>query len=105
MAGTDDISEPVYAEVLFDDSTPMVSRVGGETIEDDATALGAFDEPKCWVHWVMAMGLLLTIAYAGFVVARRLGYARKVGELDDNLTGGSLVEADPARSAASHVGV
>ncbi len=41
VAGTDDISEPVYAEVLFDDSTPMVSRVGGETIEDDATALGA----------------------------------------------------------------
>ena len=104
VAGTDDISEPVYAEVLFDDSTPMVSRVGGETIEDDATALGAFDEPKCWVHWVMAMGLLLTIAYAGFVVARRLGYARKVGELDDNLTGGSLVEADQARSAAHHVG-
>lgn len=105
MADIDDFAEPVYADVVFDDSVPMVTRTG-ETIEDDATALGAFDEPKCWAHWVMAMGLLLTIAYAVVVVARRLGYARKASELDDNLTGGHVAASDSetVRSSAHHVG-
>lgn len=99
MAGIDDFAEPVYADVVFDDSVPMVMRVG-ETIEDDATALGAFDEPKCWVHWLIAMGILLTIGYAGLVVSRRLGYARKVSELDDNLTGGQVAESEQALAEA-----
>ena len=103
LAAFDDYTEPVYADIVFDDSVPMVTRTG-ETIEDDATALGAFDEPKCWVHWVMAMGLLITIAYAVAVVRRRLGYGRAVRDLDDNLTGAQVVEAETASSAAYHVG-
>lgn len=86
-----DLAAPVYADVIGDDGVPMVTRKGGETIEDDATALGAFDEPHCWVHWLMAFGILLTIAYAAAVVSRRLGYARRAARFDDDLTGGSVV--------------
>lgn len=97
VAGTADLPEPVYAEVIDDDETPMVSRVGAQTIEDDENPLGAFDEPHCWVHWVMALGILLTLGYAGMVVANRLGYARRVRDLDDDLTSGEV--ADEARVA------
>ena len=103
VAGTDELPEPVYAEVVFDDSVLMVTRAG-ETIEDDATALGAFDEPKCWVHWLMALGVLLTLGYAGIVVARRLGYARKVNELDDHLMGGQVVEGEQTPTTAHRMG-
>ena len=29
----------------------------GEEIEDEGTPMGAFDEPHCWVHWVMLLGI------------------------------------------------
>lgn len=103
-AGVSDLSEPVYADVIGDDTTPMVTRRGGEAIEDDATALGAFDEPHCWVHWVMAFGMLLTVAYAAVVVLRRLGFARKVDHLDDSLYGGRVIEEDRSQAATRHVG-
>lgn len=103
-ASVADLAEPVYADVIGDDSTPMVSRRGGETIEDDATALGAFDEPHCWVHWAMALGMLLTVAYAAAVVARRLGFARRAGRLDDDLTGGELVEDGQPQGTAHRIG-
>ncbi len=93
----------MYGEVIGDNGTPLVMRVRGEAIEDDATALGAFDEPRCWVHWAMAFGILLTVGYALAVVARRLGYARKAASLDDNLTGGSVAEEVPAPAAAERM--
>lgn len=103
-ASVADLAEPVYADVIGDDSTPMVSRRGGEAIEDDATALGAFDEPHCWVHWAMALGMLLTVAYAAAVVARRLGFARRAGHLDDDLTGGELAEDGQFQGTAHRMG-
>lgn len=99
-----DLAAPVYADVIGDDATPMVTRRGGETIEDDPNALGAFDEPHCWVHWVMALGILLTIAYAAAVVLRRLGYARRAGRLDDDLTGGAVADEVSVERAAQRVG-
>lgn len=99
-----DLAAPVYADVIGDDATPMVTRRGGETIEDDPNALGAFDEPHCWVHWVMAFGILLTIAYAGAVVLRRLGYARRAGRLDDDMTGGAVAEEASVERAAQRLG-
>ena len=99
-----DLAAPVYADVIGDDATPMVTRRGGETIEDDPNALGAFDEPHCWVHWVMALGVLLTIAYAAAVALRRLGCARRAGRLDDDLTGGAVAEEASTERAAQHLG-
>ena len=99
-----DLAAPVYADVIGDDATPMVTRRGGETIEDDPNALGAFDEPHCWVHWVMALGILLTIVYAAAVALRRLGCARRAGRLDDDLTGGAVAEEASTERAAQHLG-
>lgn len=88
--------------VAFDDEEPVVTRIGGEeVIEDDATALGAFDEPRCWAHWVMLLGMLLTVGYAAVVVARRLGYAREIDDFDSSLTSTVPVE-EPRAVRAAH---
>lgn len=87
--------------VAFDDAQPVVTRVGGEEIiEDDATALGAFDEPRCWAHWAMVLGIVLTMLYAIAVVAHRLGYARKIEDIDAGLTGDISTEESHAAHAA-----
>ena len=90
---------PMAANVSFDNEEPTVTRVGGEVIEDDATALGAFDEPHCWVHWVMLIGVLLTVGYAAVVVANRLGYARRIDDFNNSLTSTVTTGAEDTRAA------
>ncbi len=90
---------PMAASVSFDNEEPTVTRVGGEVIEDDATALGAFDEPHCWVHWVMLIGVLLTVGYAAVVVANRLGYARRIDDFNNSLTSTVTTGAEDTRAA------
>lgn len=90
---------PMAASVSFDSEEPTVTRVGGEVIEDDATALGAFDEPHCWVHWVMLIGVLLTVGYAAVVVANRLGYARRIDDFNNSLTSTVATETEDTRAA------
>lgn len=92
---------PMASPVSFSDEEPTVTRVGGEEfIADDATALGAFDEPRCWVHWIMLVGILLTIGYASVVVARRLGYAREISDFDNYLTGTAEAKTPQATRVA-----
>lgn len=90
---------PMAASVSFDSEEPTVTRVGGEVIEDDATALEAFDEPHCWVHWVMLIGVLLTVGYAAVVVANRLGYARRIDDFNNSLTSTVATETEDTRAA------
>lgn len=90
---------PMAANVSFDNEEPTVTRVGGEVIEDDATALGAFDEPHCWVHWVMLIGVLLTVGYAAVVVANRLGYARRIDDFNNSLTSTVTTGTEDTRAA------
>lgn len=90
---------PMAASVSFDNEEPAVTRVGGEVIEDDATALGAFDEPHCWVHWVMLIGVLLTVGYAAVVVANRLGYARRIDDFNNSLTSTVTTGTEDTRAA------
>ena len=90
---------PMAASVSFDNEEPTVTRVGGEVIEDDATALGAFDEPHCWVHWVMLIGVLLTVGYAAVVVANRLGYARRIDDFNNSLTSTVTTGTEDTRAA------
>ena len=90
---------PMAASVSFDNEEPAVTRVGGEVIEDDATALGAFDEPHCWVRWVMLIGVLLTVGYAAVVVANRLGYARRIDDFNNSLTSTVTTGAEDTRAA------
>ena len=53
------------AEPIEDDAVPQAAAPAERTplaeteeIEDEATPMGAFDEPHCWVHWVMLLGIL-----------------------------------------------
>lgn len=58
-----------------------------ETIDDEATPMGAFDEPHCWVHWVMLLGILLTAVYGIVVVRRRLHLADDVDDYEKQVLG------------------
>ena len=83
------VAEPT-GEVLEDDATPQAaapSDEAGEQIEDDATPMGAFDEPHCWVHWVMMLGILLTALYGIVVVRRRLALTSDIDDIERQITG------------------
>lgn len=83
------VAEPA-GEVIEDDATPQAatpSDEAGEQIEDDATPMGAFDEPHCWVHWVMMLGILLTALYGIVVVRRRLALTSDIDDFERRITG------------------
>ncbi len=83
------VAEPT-GEVIEDDATPQAatpSDEAGEQIEDDATPMGAFDEPHCWVHWVMMLGILLTALYGIVVVRRRLALTSDIDDFERQITG------------------
>ncbi len=83
------VAEPA-GEVIEDDATPQAatpSDEAGEQIEDDATPMGAFDEPHCWVHWVMMLGILLTALYGIVVVRRRLALISDIDDIERQITG------------------
>ena len=83
------VAEPT-GEVIEDDATPQAaapSDEAGEQIEDDATPMGAFDEPHCWVHWVMMLGILLTALYGIVVVRRRLALTSDIDDIERQITG------------------
>ena len=82
------------AEPIEDDATPQAAAPAERTplaeteeIEDEATPMGAFDEPHCWVHWVMLLGILITAAYGLVVVRRRLHLADDVDDYEKQVLG------------------
>lgn len=82
------------AEPIEDDATPQAAAAAERTplaeteeIEDEATPMGAFDEPHCWVHWVMLLGILITAAYGLVVVRRRLHLADDVDDYEKQVLG------------------
>ena len=82
------------AEPIEDDATPQAAAPAERTplaeteeIEDEATPMGAFDEPHCWVHWVMLLGILVTAAYGAIVVRRRLHLADDVDDYEKQVLG------------------
>ena len=82
------------AEPIEDDATPQAAAPAERTplaeteeIEDEATPMGAFDEPHCWVHWVMLLGILVTAAYGLVVVRRRLRLADDVDDYEKQVLG------------------
>ena len=77
-------------ETIEDDATPQAATPTAnesETIDDEATPMGAFDEPHCWVHWVMLLGILLTAVYGIVVVRRRLHLADDVDDYEKQVLG------------------
>ena len=82
------------AEPIEDDATPQAAAPAERTplaeteeIEDEGTPMGAFDEPHCWVHWVMLLGILITAAYGAIVVRRRLHLADDVDDYEKQVLG------------------
>lgn len=82
------------AEPIEDDATPQAAAPAERTplaeteeIEDEGTPMGAFDEPHCWVHWVMLLGILITAAYGLVVVRRRLHLADDVDDYEKQVLG------------------
>ena len=82
------------AEPIEDDATPQAAAPAEgtplaetEEIEDEATPMGAFDEPHCWVHWVMLLGILMTAVYGIVVVRRRLHLADDVDDYEKQVLG------------------
>lgn len=92
----DDDATPLAApqSVIADGAVPLAEQAE-EAIEDDATPLSAFDEPHCWVHILMIIGIVLTAIYGVCVVLRRLGYAYEIEQTGKGATG--------SRRKASHV--
>ena len=92
-------------EPIEDDATPQAAAPAERTplaeteeIEDEATPMGAFDEPHCWVHWVMLLGILMTAVYGIIVVRRRLHLADDVDDYEKQVLGieDEATEAVPA---------
>ena len=77
-------------ETIEDDATPQADTPTAdepETIDDEATPMGAFDEPHCWVHWVMLLGILITAIYGIVVVRRRLHLVDEVNDYEKQVLG------------------
>lgn len=98
-------AEPGSAAVALSGEEPGVTENGTEaeqTIVDDENPLAAFDAPQCWVHLFMIIGLICTVVYAGAVVARRLGHARKIDKFDHDITGPAETKQTVPRTAVHH---
>lgn len=56
-----------------------------ETVSDDGTPMGAFDEPKCSTHWAMLIGIIVTAIYAIAVVRHRLSMAEDIDDFENHV--------------------
>ena len=77
---TDEGEEEATEETIDDDATPMASGLNESPIADDATPLAsgtdtdADQHENCWVHWVMIVGIVLSVIYFAGVGIRRSRY-------------------------------
>ena len=104
---------PAPVETIEDEATPLAANPGTTpqaqdapvtaSIEDEPTPLAAGPEEElhsCWVHYVIFLGIVLTIIYGFAAVTRRVLFSRKLEEWEDDLTSGST----PASGTASRSG-
>lgn len=90
----DDMDE---GEEIVDDENPLAQPE--TTIGDDENPLAAFDVQQCRGHLVMFLGIILTAIYGAVVVSRRLGQARKIDNIDKNMTS---IEGTPEGTSQTH---
>ena len=94
---------PAPTSTIDDDAAPLAAPDAGEPIADDGTPMGAFDEPTCWVHWAMLIGILLTAFYGLVAVRRRLGIAHDIDIYEDEVTGRVESRATDTEFAPAHL--
>ncbi len=74
------------ATPIADDPLPMAGPTQ-ENISDDETPMASvYDEPHCWVHILMIIGMIITAIYGAAVAIRRSSNNRNMGELERDLT-------------------
>ncbi len=95
------------AEEIEDNATPQAVATSmlreanePESISEDETPMGAFDEPHCWVHWVALIGVLLTVIYGVAVVRRRLGMKDELEDMEKYVLGVEESAAEPMTAAS-----
>lgn len=71
---------------IADDGTPLAAPEE-TTIEDDANPLAHINEPHCWTHWLMILGMIATIIYGLAVVARRNKTSHDIDDFEDTILG------------------
>ena len=79
------------AEAIADDANPLAATPGEETIDDEGNPLASFElEPQCWVHWLMLLGIIVTLFYGLGVVVNRRKDIQAMDEVEAELTGKRL---------------
>ena len=108
-------SAPSTTEVIEDDVTPQANAPAAApqndadgadnaatAIADDETPMGAFDEPHCWAHWAMLLGIIATAIYGIAVVRRRLSMAEDIDDFENHVLGHSESTEAVSVPTASH---
>ena len=71
-------------EAIDDEATPLTAP---ESIDDDATPLASGAHRDCWVHWLMLLGILVTVVYYGGVGVRRVRFSSSLQSFEDDVLG------------------
>lgn len=108
-------SAPSTTEVIEDDVTPQANAPAAApqndadgadnaatAIADDETPMGAFDEPHCWAHWAMLLGIIATAIYGIAIVRRRLSMAEDIDDFENHVLGHSESTEAVSVPTASH---
>lgn len=80
------VAAPVAEATIGDDANPMAAPEE-ETIADDEIPMGVFDDPQCWVHIWMIIGMILTAIYGVAVVARRSKFTKDNTDFEKRVLG------------------
>ena len=80
------------------DTSEVSTKVSTEVIDDNPTPLATHDGHSCWVHWLMLLGILLTLIYGIGTVVRRKKFADDVAALDKELTGAAPADKLEAKN-------
>ena len=71
-------------EAIDDEAAPLTAP---EPIDDDATPLATNEHRDCWVHWLMLLGILVTVVYYGGVGVRRVRFSSSLQSFEDDVLG------------------
>lgn len=86
---------PILAPVVeaLEDAVAPLAGPQEETLADNENPLAGFDTVRCWVHYYLILGIIVTLIYGAGVLVRRINFTRKLKSFEDDVLG---VADDPA---------
>ena len=89
---TSPATTPVDTPIVTTTATVAASPTptsGAEAVSVEQTPLAAGNTktPVCWVHWLMLLGIMLTIIYGAVVIIRRHNYSDDLRSREDHILG------------------